>query len=363
MKRRAMGRAKKKNEPFQIASLRLLVKWFNRSRRVLPWREDPSLYRVWISEIMLQQTQVITVLPFFDRFMTIFPNVETLARAPEEKVLKAWEGLGYYSRARNLHRAAKQIVSSGDFPRTKEAWLEIPGVGPYTAGAITSIALGLPEPIVDGNVERVFARLRRLDRSLGETKYKEKLWELSRTAVTAAFRAGLSPSELNQAWMELGATLCTPRAPQCERCPIRTECHAEIAGEVSHYPTKKKRAEWLLINEVRNVYLDLSSRGGPRVYLEKTAKGEWREGLWDFPASKQPGLKAESLGHLETKHVVTRHKIKRRLNIYKVGKKRSEKNKLKISHSRWVLIDDPEVPVSSAPKKGMQAVRERFLNG
>ncbi len=234
--------------PIQAASLESLVSWFRRQQRVLPWREEPSLYRVWISEIMLQQTQVVTVLPYFERFIKTFPRVEDLARADEGAVMKAWAGLGYYSRARNLHRGAKMIASAGGtksgFPSTKEAWLEIPGVGPYTAGAITSIALGHPEPIVDGNVERVFARLRRLGRS-SEVKYKAHLWELSRSAVVRAHAAKLSPSDLNQAWMELGATLCTPKNPRCGVCPIRPDCHAFKNDEVASYPEKKKgRLGW-----------------------------------------------------------------------------------------------------------------------
>lgn len=349
---------------YALASLRKLVSWFNRSRRVLPWREDPSLYRVWISEIMLQQTQVITVLPYFDRFMTAFPSVEILAAAPEEAVLKAWEGLGYYSRARNLHRGAKQITQAGDFPRTKEAWLSIPGVGPYTAGAITSISLGVPEPIVDGNVERVFSRLRRMSRAVGEVKYKAELWELSKRAVEKAHAEGLSPSELNQAWMELGATVCTPRNPSCELCPVVRECGAKRADEVENFPTKKKRTDWLSVNETRVALLDLP---GGRVYLEKTAKGEWREGLWDFPKGLPKNLEKNiilhPLGEVETKHVVTRHKIKRHLKIFSLPASAAKtKSVINALSGRWISVRIPEVPISSAPKKGMQALIERYLD-
>lgn len=305
---------------------------------------------------MLQQTQVITVLPYFDRFMTVFPSVQLLAAAPEETVLKAWEGLGYYSRARNLHRAAKTIVAQGDFPRSKEAWLLIPGVGPYTAGAITSISLGLPEPIVDGNVERVFSRLRRMDRAAGEMNYKAGLWELSRLAVKKAHAAGLSPSELNQAWMELGATICTPRNPRCTVCPVVNECEAKRMDEVESFPTKKKRAEWIAVKETRVAVVD---RAGGRVYLEPTAKGAWREGLWDFPATLPKSFGARPLGEIETKHVVTRHKIARRLKVFFLaGKPKSMPRALS---GKWISLSAPEVPISAAPKKGMQALIERFL--
>lgn len=358
-----MGSPKKKNaglglsrcEPIGLPALRKLTLWFSRNRRVLPWREDPSLYRVWISEIMLQQTQVITVLPYFDRFMTAFPTVQHLAAAKEESVLKAWEGLGYYSRARNLLRAAKFIVEHG-FPQTRDAWLEVPGVGPYTAGAITSIALGLPEPIVDGNVERVFARMRCLKRgnATSEKRYKETLWSLSRHAVEKAFAAGLSPSELNQAWMELGATICAPRNPMCHICPVVGACEAKRADDVDSFPTKKKRTDWIRVVETRMVLLNISAG---KVYLEKTAKGEWREGLWDFPVAIPKGSRGESLGEIHTKHVVTRHKIERKLEIYSLMERGSQLGKV----GRWITLADPEVPISSAPKKGIQALIERFF--
>lgn len=335
-------------------TLRKLTSWFNRNRRILPWREDPSLYRVWVSEIMLQQTQVITVVPYFDRFMTVFPTVKVLAAAPEEAVLKAWEGLGYYSRARNLHRAAKEIADLGDFPHTKEAWLLVPGVGPYTAGAITSISLGLPEPIVDGNVERVFSRLRRMDRSTGEAEYKAELWELSKRAVKKAHASGLSPSDLNQAWMELGATICTPRNPSCTRCPIVSECEAKRAGDVESFPAKKKRSEWIAVKETRVAIMDTAGR----VYLEQTAKGAWRAGLWDFPERLPAGISARAQGEIATKHVVTRHKIERRLKVFFLTKK--QKAPRKAFAGRWISLHAPEVPISAAPKKGMQALVERF---
>lgn len=367
-----MGSPKKKtqevNETSQVKNLPLvalqrLVTWFQRQRRILPWREEPTLYRVWISEIMLQQTQVITVLPYFDRFMATFPTVRLLAFASEESVMKAWAGLGYYSRARNLHRAAKMIVlraaedksADAGFPRTKEEWLEIPGVGPYTAGAITSIALGLPEPIVDGNVERVFSRLRLLRRSEGDVPYKEKLWALSTQSVKSAHANGLSPSDLNQAWMELGATICTPRKPSCLLCPVNADCDAKSAGVQEQFPEKKKRAEWVEIAEERFALVDFAES---RVYVEKAAAGEWRAGLWDFPAEKPQGVVAPAEESIVTKHVVTHHKITRRLAVFRLSTKEVASAKLP---GRWVSMDDPEVGLGSAPKKGIQAIRERFF--
>ncbi|MBS1961526.1 MAG: A/G-specific adenine glycosylase [Bdellovibrionales bacterium] len=349
--------------PVPPRALRGLVDWFGRKQRVLPWREEPTLYRVWISEIMLQQTQVATVLPYFERFMATFPTVGALARADEDAVMKAWAGLGYYSRARNLHAGAKAIVARGreGFPRTKEGWLEIPGVGPYTAGAITSIALGLPEPIVDGNVERVFARLRMLERSgsagggknSGEAAYKAALWELSRSAVERAHADGLSPSDLNQAWMELGATVCTPKNPTCKVCPIRRECAAFAAERVSDFPGKKKRAKTVEVTEERVALVD--ARAG-KVYVERIAAGEWRAGMWDFPKVPPAGFRAArggDLGQIETNHVVTHHKITRRLSVLEgtiPGK----------APGRWISLADPEVALGSAPKLGIRRIRERI---
>jgi A/G-specific adenine glycosylase len=353
-------------KPVSSESLRSLVDWFRRSQRVLPWREDPSLYRVWISEIMLQQTQVATVKPYFERFMAAFPTVEALAAAPEDAVMKEWEGLGYYSRARNLHRAAKAIVERGGtangFPRTREDWLEIPGVGPYTAGAITSIALGLPEPIVDGNVERVLARVRMLGRSGGEGAYKSALWELSGDAVVRAHGEGLSPSELNQGWMELGATICTPKKPACLVCPIAADCRARAEGMQEEFPERKKPKEWIAVREKRVALLDLENG---KVWLERTVAGKWREGMWDFPERLPKAFERKSLrplGVLETKHVVTRHKIDRRTEVFSVPRELIVPDGCVASSedARWVAVRAPEVAMGSAPKKGLLAILERF---
>lgn len=342
--------------PIASRSLRELVAWFNRGRRILPWREEPTLYRVWISEIMLQQTQVVTVLPYFDRFLARFPRVEDLARADEASVMKLWEGLGYYSRARNLHRASKVIVAAGGsergFPKTRDGWLEIPGVGPYTAGAITSIALGHPEPIVDGNVERVYARLRRL-KGKGEAPYKAKLWELSRSAVVRVHKAKLSPSDLNQAWMELGATVCTPKNPRCEICPIRRDCDAHAGEVVAEYPAKKKRAAWVDIAETRIALVEPREK---RVYLEPIPVGEWRAGTWDFPKMPKGKTPGQSLGDIETKHVVTHHRIERRLRVFRSKAKAPARH----GAGRWVSMTNPEVALGSAPREGILRILERL---
>jgi A/G-specific adenine glycosylase len=347
-------------------SLDGLASWFERQKRVLPWRDHPSLYRVWVSEIMLQQTQVVTVVPYFERFMTRFPTVESLAEASEADVLLNWAGLGYYSRARNLHRGAQMIVAQG-FPHTREGWLEIPGVGAYTAGAVLSIALDQPEAILDGNVERVVSRLRRVSRASGDTAYKVRLWRLSRALVEKAHQRRIRPSVLNQALMELGATTCTPRKPLCVFCPLTDLCRARAAGEQEAYPPRKKRKEWLLVKEELHCVLD----GRGNVLLHQRQKGEWRAGLWDLPLEK-PGVGAllQPVGEIETRHIVTRHKITRLTHVWRMtGAAGAEKKSrlLKASENqelnaatRWVSISKPEVASGSALKRTLQEIHERF---
>jgi A/G-specific adenine glycosylase len=346
-----------------LISLKQLEKWFHQKKRLLPWRNDPSVYRVWVSEIMLQQTQVVTVIPYFEKFIKRFPSVEALAAANEEDVLLYWAGLGYYSRARNLHRGARQILQRKKFPSNREEWLEIPGVGNYTAGAILSIANGLPEAILDGNVERVLSRVKRVDRSQGDADFKAQLWRYSTSFVETAFEHKVSPSVLNQALMELGATVCTPKNPKCEICPLEVMCEAYRKSDTEAFPPKKKPKEWLHVEENLHCVLDSSHR----VLLRKRGAGEWRNGLWDL-LEENPGKKkgdAEFLGELETKHIVTRHKIKRKTEIWKLKKKSSAASHWKVAEShgedlRWVSIENPDVPMGSALKRTLQAVKDHL---
>ncbi|MDR3608405.1 MAG: A/G-specific adenine glycosylase [Oligoflexia bacterium] len=336
--------------------LKDLADWFERQKRVLPWRDEPSLYRVWISEIMLQQTQVVTVIPYFERFLKAFPSVEALAAAPEEDVLRAWAGLGYYSRARNLHRAAQRIVAAGRFPGDRAGWLEIPGVGEYTAGAILSIALDQPEAILDGNVERVLSRVWAADRAGGDAAYKQRLWKLSRGWVRASHESGIRPSVTNQALMELGATLCSPRKPKCLLCPLASICRARKQDAQENYPPRKKPKEWIEVRE--EVHCVFDGRG--RMLLHRRAKGQWRAGLWDFSETlPSPGL--ERLGAIERKLVVTRHKITRIAHVWRV---RKESEVLRASEgfhdSRWVLVAEPGLAVGASLKKTLQSIRESY---
>ena len=258
-----------------------LLAWYRRSKRDLPWRRDRDPYRVWVSEIMLQQTRVEVVAPRFVRFLERFPSVEALARSPIDDVLAEWSGLGYYSRARSLHAAAQAVHEQhgGRFPRDVEAALALPGIGRYTAGAILSIAYGLPAPIVDGNVERVLTRVHALAGDPRKAPLKERLWTLAASLIPPK-RA----SEFNQALMELGATVCLPRGPKCEVCPLSALCKAHERGEPARFPELKRDERQV---KVRLAALLVEREG--QFLLERRAKTDERgapaylRGLWGFP--------------------------------------------------------------------------------
>ncbi|MEO6598296.1 MAG: A/G-specific adenine glycosylase, partial [Polyangiaceae bacterium] len=219
---------------------RALVDWYAEHRRELPWRQSLDPYAVWVSEMMLQQTQVATVVPYFHAWMDRFPSVAALARAAEGDVLHAWQGLGYYSRARNLRLAAQEMVRVHDsrVPAEVSELLALPGIGPYSAGAISSIAYGRQVPLVDGNVIRVLSRLFALRGDPNRAPLKARLWELAHALVPAH-----APGDFNQALMELGATLCTPRKPRCEACPLATQCQALEQQLVDVLPELPARAK------------------------------------------------------------------------------------------------------------------------
>ena len=224
-----------------------LLAWFRVHRREMPWRGHPSPYAVWVSEIMLQQTQVETVKPFFDRFMAKYPTVRHLAEAELEAVLALWQGLGYYTRARNLHRAAKDVAARPEaaLPRTAAALAALPGVGDYTAAAIASICFGERVPVVDGNVARVFARHDRLGDDFRAQPPRRALAK----RLQPAFDATESPGDLNQAMMELGALVCRPRNPDCAACPLAADCEARKRGEQAAYPRRTPKAPPLVRRE------------------------------------------------------------------------------------------------------------------
>ena len=261
--------------PLQQLPIPLLL-WYREHARPLPWRSQPTAYRVWISEIMLQQTRVAAVLDYYRRFLEAAPTVEALAALPEDQLMKLWQGLGYYSRARNLQKAARQIVEEheGLFPNTYEAILALPGVGDYTAGAIASIAFGLPVPAVDGNVLRVTARVTGDEGDISTPAMKKKV-----TAALAELIPLDAPGDFNQAMMELGATVCLPNgAPLCDRCPAAPFCRARLEDRTGALPVKAAQKARRV--EERTVYLVFH---GDCVALRRRPGRGLLAGLWEYP--------------------------------------------------------------------------------
>lgn len=249
-----------------------LLAWYDAHRRDLPWRASVDPYRVWVSEVMLQQTRVEAVVPYFARWLERFPTLDSLAQAPLDDVLKQWQGLGYYSRARNLHRAAREVADrfGGRVPDNVEQFRALPGVGRYTAGAVQSIAFGHAEPVVDGNVRRVFARW--TDQS---SPTDAALWRLAEALVP-----GERPGDLNQALMELGAVICTPRNPRCGACPVREHCRAHAAGTQAERPLPK-RARPLPHEDVAVAVIERAGRW----LLTRRPVDVRLGGLWEFPGT------------------------------------------------------------------------------
>ncbi len=265
-----------------------LLKWFREFQRDLPWRRKLDPYRIWLSEIMLQQTRVAAVIPYYERFLEKFPDVSALAEAPQEDVLRLWSGLGYYSRARNLQASAKEIVEKhdGKFPRELQDALALPGVGRYTAAAILSIARGAKLAVLDGNVARVLARLGAVRGDLRESR---RWASLQKTA--DALLEPKSPGEWNQAMMELGAVVCTPRAPQCLICPVARFCRARKLGIADRLPEKRQKRETQEVAIAAAIFLDSRSHTlllpPPRTKNrlgEGTALAPLVSNLWHFPA-------------------------------------------------------------------------------
>lgn len=308
-----------------------LIPWYARSARDLPWRHTQDPYAIWVSEVMLQQTQVVKVIPYWLEWMRAFPDVVTLAEADIQQVLFLWQGLGYYSRARNLHQAAQQIVREfgGQIPSEPSHLSRLSGIGPYTRGAIASIAFELPEPILDGNVTRVLARLFCLEVDVALASTRSRLWHLSGQLVRCAdsMRSSTLPrpcSTLNQALMELGATVCSPTHPACHVCPIHTFCRGAQSGKASDLPIKK--------NPTRSVHLFVTAwilQKNRKTAILQVQENQWNHGLFEFPTSMEKHgfsdiitlaeslplpIRSQSLVEIgSVNHAITHHKIRIRI--------------------------------------------------
>jgi A/G-specific adenine glycosylase len=259
-----------------------LARWYDRARRDLPWRRTRDAYAIWISEVMLQQTRVAAVIPYYERFLRRFPDAAALAQAPEAELLAMWSGLGYYSRARNLQKGAQQIVERGGFPRDYGSLLELAGVGTYTAAAIASISFGLPHAVVDGNVRRVLARIAN-DGHAEAQQIADQLLDRR------------DPARWNQAVMELGATVCLPREPRCDACPLAALCAGRLAGTEKDLPLKKAKAA---PEHLERTLLVIRRQG--RILLMPSLRVK---GFWDLP-EPFPGAQAGALLG-EFKHTIT----------------------------------------------------------
>ena len=295
-----------------------LLTWYGVARRDLPWRRTRDPYAIWLSEIMLQQTRVETVIPYFERFMAAFPTVGSLAEAPLDDVLALWSGLGYYRRARMMHSASKQVMSEldGQFPSSRDALLEVQGIGPYTAGAVASIAFGQPAPLVDGNVARVLARIFAIDDDARSARGLAKIWKLAGELVPS-----VGAGDWNQALMELGAMVCVPHDPRCPACPVRASCAARAQGRERELPILKAKSK-----PVAWGGMALVASKGTRVLLARRRGDRLFGGLWEpptVPASEDPrgafeellGVRLPPLREVgEVKHVLSHRRMTLRVH-------------------------------------------------
>ena len=296
-----------------------LLRWYDGAARDLPWRRTRDPYAIWVSEVMLQQTRVETVIPYYERFLESFPTPRTLAEADEDKVLSHWSGLGYYRRARLLHAGVREVVNhyGGQVPEDEEARRALPGIGRYTAGAIGSIAFDKEEPVVDGNVSRVLARLFRIESPVGTAATTNRLWDEAARLVP-----GERPGDFNQALMELGATVCTLKRPRCESCPVVQECLAYASGKVAELPVPRARKAPKEV-ALSAVVAMCGQRAHRKVWLVKGDQALFG-GLWGVPmvegdaraALREAGLQArlrpEPVGEVE--HVLTHRRL--RIEVY-----------------------------------------------
>ena len=265
---------------------RRLLAWYQANRRDLPWRASRDPYRVWLSEIMLQQTRVAAAIPYYERFLNRFPGVEELASASEQDLLAAWAGLGYYARARNLQRAAKKIVACREFPRDYDSIRALDGVGDYTAAAIASIAFNLPHAALDGNAIRVLSRLSAERGNVVTLAVRKRLRDVADRLIDPQ-----RPGEFNQAWMELGAMICLPREPQCSRCPLQRQCAARQAGCERELPFKTARA----VSQEEEKQLLVIERKTCILAWQRTAESRRMPGFWELPEPEQlPGARVHA---------------------------------------------------------------------
>ena len=310
---------------------RALETWFASVKRPMPWRTDPSPYVCWLSEIMMQQTTYATVLPYYERFLRRFPTVVDLASADEADVLKAWEGMGYYARARNLHKAARLLAGESGradsvaWPKTSAQWAALPGIGPYTAAALSSVLNGERTPVVDGNVARVFARVWQLADDFSSQPNRAKL----AARLLPEIRKSKTPGDFNQAMMELGATVCTPTGPQCGKCPLAKACASRRDGTWADYPVRPAKKAL----PVRTVKAVIVTDAKGRVLLVQNREGGLLKGLWELPTVEAAPDVTQVFSHFKL-----------------------EQKNLKATRADAEFRDPKSVPLTTATRKALAAL-------
>jgi A/G-specific adenine glycosylase len=340
-----------------------LLQWFKKNKRDLPWRKTKDPYAIWVSEIMLQQTQVPTVIPYYQKFLKSFPTIRQLAKSDLSKVLKIWEGMGYYSRARNLHRAAQIVLNHfhGIIPDTLEDLLSLPGIGRSTAGSILSFAFQKDAPILDGNAKRVLSRLFAVSGNPGERKTEQLLWKISESLIPKGFS-----NPFNQAIMDIGSLLCTPKDPQCPRCPLHRLCKGRVSGEPERFPSKSNKKK---IPHIEAISAVIHMDG--KVLLNQRPPAGLLGGLWEFPnweigekrrlrlklrnyIKKEIGLNVNVNESIGTFHQTYSH-FKLTLHVYRcaaMGKKKK---------GRWVAVRNLDLlPMSRIHRKIAKMIDEEM---
>jgi A/G-specific adenine glycosylase len=324
----------------------VLIEWYRRGHRDLPWRRTSDPYRIWVSEIMLQQTRAQAVSPYYQRFLERFPTVEALAASAEEEVLTLWSGLGYYSRARHLRQAARRIADAGGFPRDYEQIRALPGIGDYTAAAVASMAFGLPHAVVDGNVLRVVARVENDASDIASGRTRERFREVAQSWLDPR-----SPGLYNQALMELGATVCLPRNPQCLVCPLAERCRARAEGTAGQLPVKLRKTAPVRIEGV--LLIVRRGRGDSLRILLRQRQPDARRmaGFWDLPSPGDlPGVR-EGRDFGEIRHTITHHHYS--LNV-RSGASRARATAYPDPPFRWFTpAQCAEIPLSTSARKAL----------
>ncbi len=339
---------------------RCVVRYYRKNRRDLPWRERGDAYGVWISEIMLQQTRVAAVIPYYERWLRSFPTIDALAKADLDDVLAHWSGLGYYSRARNIHSCAKEVTTSygGHLPRTAKELRTLPGIGRYTAGAISSIAYKQHEALVDGNVARVISRVFAIEDNIKSTAGIKEQWRICEALVPSS-----APGDFNQGLMEIGALLCKPKNPDCDLCPLSEHCRARNEGRIAELPvvSKRKAAREKPLLALEAGFFE---RGGKLLLAHRKAEGLFG-GLWELPSSESrdelsalTGLKLSFLGRtasLEHEQVLSHRRLRIRVWPAQVSGRTRLVQGSPYQRLSWLRLSElPSIGISTATRSILQ---------